>query len=235
MASWIVHLRVAENLLKEHSEWHAGYFAIGNIAPDSGLPLNTSADKLDFGSMENALNLPVYIINSSDDKVAPGKRVGLVAAVLKKYDCPDIVHDEFPGGARVHAGDSWGKVYDWFMRKSRNLFPKKIQLNFDGTGSQHAYWLELVKPQAGARATARIEQGRIEITVSKARGVTIYLSDRIVNLDNKITVRINNKRVFREKVKRSAAMALKTCLLKNDRHAAYACRLSFNLEEPSDK
>lgn len=38
MASWIVHLRVAENLLQVQTHWHKGYFAIGNIAPDSGLP-----------------------------------------------------------------------------------------------------------------------------------------------------------------------------------------------------
>jgi hypothetical protein len=38
MASWIVHLRIAENLLREISAWDRGYFAIGNIAPDSGLP-----------------------------------------------------------------------------------------------------------------------------------------------------------------------------------------------------
>jgi hypothetical protein len=38
MASWIVHLRIAENLLQDRTDWHRGYFAIGNIAPDSGLP-----------------------------------------------------------------------------------------------------------------------------------------------------------------------------------------------------
>lgn len=38
MASWIVHLRIAENLLRTKTHWDPGYFAIGNIAPDSGLP-----------------------------------------------------------------------------------------------------------------------------------------------------------------------------------------------------
>jgi hypothetical protein len=48
-------------------------------------------------------------------------------------------------------------------------------------------------------------------------------------------VRINNKRVFQDRVKRSPAVAVETCLSRNDRHAAYAARLAFNLEEPSEK
>jgi len=38
MATWIAHLRIAENLLERIPEIDAGQFAIGNIAPDSGIP-----------------------------------------------------------------------------------------------------------------------------------------------------------------------------------------------------
>jgi len=38
MASWIVHLRIAENLLPRIEGLDAALFAIGNIAPDSGIP-----------------------------------------------------------------------------------------------------------------------------------------------------------------------------------------------------
>jgi hypothetical protein len=38
MASWIVHLRIAENLLRRIPGLEAGPFAVGNIAPDSGIP-----------------------------------------------------------------------------------------------------------------------------------------------------------------------------------------------------
>jgi hypothetical protein len=38
MATWIVHLRLAENLLQRIDGLDASYFAIGNIAPDSGIP-----------------------------------------------------------------------------------------------------------------------------------------------------------------------------------------------------
>lgn len=38
MATWIVHLRIAENLLDLIPDLDAGKFAVGNIAPDSGVP-----------------------------------------------------------------------------------------------------------------------------------------------------------------------------------------------------
>jgi len=38
MATWIVHLRLAENLLEMIEGLDAASFAIGNIAPDSGIP-----------------------------------------------------------------------------------------------------------------------------------------------------------------------------------------------------
>jgi hypothetical protein len=38
MASWIVHLRIAENLLAEIPSLDESLFAVGNIAPDSGIP-----------------------------------------------------------------------------------------------------------------------------------------------------------------------------------------------------
>lgn len=38
MASWMVHLRIAENLLPEFPSLEPAIFAVGNIAPDSGIP-----------------------------------------------------------------------------------------------------------------------------------------------------------------------------------------------------
>jgi len=38
MATWITHLRIAENFLRRVPGLEAGPFAIGNIAPDSGIP-----------------------------------------------------------------------------------------------------------------------------------------------------------------------------------------------------
>ncbi len=38
MATWLTHLRIAENILKQVPGLEPGSFAVGNIAPDSGIP-----------------------------------------------------------------------------------------------------------------------------------------------------------------------------------------------------
>jgi len=38
LATWIAHLRLAENLLERIPGLDAAQFAIGNVAPDSGIP-----------------------------------------------------------------------------------------------------------------------------------------------------------------------------------------------------
>jgi hypothetical protein len=38
MATWIAHLRIAENFLAQFPDLDAAQFAIGNVAPDSGIP-----------------------------------------------------------------------------------------------------------------------------------------------------------------------------------------------------
>lgn len=38
MATWIVHLRLAERLLPLIQGLDEAYFAIGSVAPDSGIP-----------------------------------------------------------------------------------------------------------------------------------------------------------------------------------------------------
>lgn len=38
MATWIGHLRIAEHLLNEIEGLDESYFALGSLAPDSGVP-----------------------------------------------------------------------------------------------------------------------------------------------------------------------------------------------------
>ena len=38
MATWGAHFRIAENILKEYPNLNRSFFAIGNIAPDCGIP-----------------------------------------------------------------------------------------------------------------------------------------------------------------------------------------------------
>lgn len=202
----------------------------GAISPDSGLPLSTAADKVDYDSLANARNLPVFVVSAKEDPIAPGPRVAVVVRKLRSYGCTEVVHKEFPGPHKAHVFEAWGDAYDWFTSYTRNPYPGRVQIYFDGTGPRRAYWLELVGPEPGAKASAEIKGDRIEIKAKDTQKVVLYLSDELLDLDKRVTVRLNNKRVLRDWVERSAATALETCLKRNDRNFTYAAKLVFELK-----
>jgi hypothetical protein len=60
MATWIVHLRLTENLLELIEGPDAAQFAVGNIAPDSGVP----DEKLELpanAGLHKSSNLSLYL------------------------------------------------------------------------------------------------------------------------------------------------------------------------------
>jgi len=220
-----------------HGAWYFGLHSpdvFAAFALDSGLPINAEGNKIDFDVLFNARNLPVFIMNGREDKTAPGIRIGVVISKLKDAKCPDIVHREFEGGHRIHAVDAWKNVYDWFKKHKRSVFPNSVAIYYDGMGPLNSFWLELRNAQKGARASAQVRDGQIEIKASGARQVTVYLSDELVNLNEKVTVRLNNARVFRGMVKRCPATALASCFERNDREMVYAASLTFDLPGPKE-
>lgn len=216
-----------------HGTWYYGLrrpdiFAA--IATDSGLPLSTEGDRVDYDSLKNAVNLPIYAINGKDDNIAPAPRMALVLSKLRQYRCSEVLHKELPGGHRAHTAEAWGDVYQWLGEHSRKACPRAVRIHCDGTGPKRAFWLELVEPSEKAQASARIRKGIVEVTATGASGVTIYLSDDLVDLNREVTVRLNNRRVFLGSVKRSPAVALETCIRRNDRNFTYAAKLKFELK-----
>jgi hypothetical protein len=66
MATWIVHLRIAENLLNAVPGLLAPPFAVGNIAPDSGLP-DEKWEKFTPPTEVTHFQAPEGSIHNSDD------------------------------------------------------------------------------------------------------------------------------------------------------------------------
>ena len=217
-----------------HGAWHFGlsrHDLFAALSIDSGLPVSEKGDKISFDSLVNARNLPVFIVNGKDDPIAPAKRISSIMEKLKEAKCPDIIHKEYPGAHKVHAVESWNEIYKWFQKHKRNAFPRSVSLYCNGTGSAHSYWLELVGAKQGAKASAQVKDGYLEIYATNAEKVVVYLSDKLLNLDKKVTIRLNNARIFQGEVKRSPATALSSCLNRNDREMVYAARLAFDLRK----
>ena len=66
MATWIVHLRIAENLLERITGLLPAPFAVGSIAPDSGIP-DEKWEKFKPPSEITHFQAPEGCAHSSDD------------------------------------------------------------------------------------------------------------------------------------------------------------------------
>ena len=73
MATWIAHLRIAENLLGLFPELDPAGFAVGSIAPDSGIP--------DEKWEKFTPPIEVTRLISSGD-----------------WHCAEMIHSHYPGG-----------------------------------------------------------------------------------------------------------------------------------------
>lgn len=79
MASWMVHLRIADNLLAKIPDLSETEFIVGNIAPDSGIPNE------DWTSFTPSTAISHYR-RDSGEKV--GKRID-VSAYIRQYFTPE--------------------------------------------------------------------------------------------------------------------------------------------------
>ena len=66
MASWMVHLRVADKLLERLSKVEETEFIVGNIAPDSGVP---NADWTAYAPSTKVSHFKTYMEDRSENKL----------------------------------------------------------------------------------------------------------------------------------------------------------------------
>ncbi len=95
----------------------------------------------------------------------------------------------------------------WMAKHTRNPWPKKIVWFQDDVTHDQFYWLEIPagSAKAGQQITATVTGNDILLEGDVPIGVTLHLSDALVNLDTPLTVKINGRQVHQGVVQRSAA------------------------------
>ena len=77
---------------------------------------------------------------------------------------------------------------------------------------------------------ANIQGNSIHIERCDYTRLTIYLNDRLVDLDKKVTVYHGGKKIARVKPRRTIANMYKTLNLRNDRSYAFPCIIEVEIE-----
>lgn len=110
----------------------------------------------------------------------------------------------------------------WMAKFHRNPWPRKIVWLQDNVTHDRFYWLKLPARTAkvGQKITATVDGQAIRMEGDVPDGMTLVLSDALLDLDRYVTVSVNGKAVFSGTVKRTPQAILQCLLERADFSAA---------------
>src|SRR5439155_5084242 len=179
------------------------------------VPVSTEGDSREL-LLRNLKTLPVYVLEGSQDKnirAISGPRALRDILVGFGYD---LTYREF--GDRAHEGfqEHYDDVVRWLESRPRDTHPREVTRVPNGAITPLARRVQWIEPDTRqAFVSARVAApSRIDVTARWARTVTLYLHDRLVNLDRPIEVWVNGAKAFTGPVARSAVAALQNARLR---------------------
>jgi len=123
----------------------------------------------------------------------------------------------------------------WMARQVRSLRPDRIVWLQDDVVHDRFYWLAVAQPQARSRLVARRDGQRVVIEeVSNQGEITIRLDDRMLDLDEEVTVVAEGRdgeaarELFRGRVPRTIATIAKTLLERSDPKGMFTAEVTVN-------
>ncbi|MGT2513276.1 hypothetical protein ACVOMT_02645 [Sphingomonas panni] len=221
----LIDLQVAINGVDPNRVYLLGYSAGGDgvwqLAPrmaDRFSAAAMMAGHPNEAGVAGLRNLPFAIFMGGADAAYDRNRIAAErGAELEKLHAAD------PGGyvsmTRIYPGlPHWMNRKDaeglpWMAQFTRNPWPKRVVWVQDDVTHDRFYWLQIPdgsQAKAGDRIDARVEGQAITIDGAVPAGLTLRLSDRLVDLDRPVRVTVNGRLAFAGKVPRTAAAIVRS-------------------------
>lgn len=221
----LIDLQVAINGVDPNRVYLLGYSAGGDgvwqLAPrmaDRFAAAAMMAGHPNEAGVAGLRNLPFAIFMGGADAAYDRNRIAAErGAELEKLHAAD------PGGyvsmTRIYPGlPHWMNRKDaeglpWMAQFTRDPWPKRVVWVQDDVTHDRFYWLQIPdgsQAKAGDRIDARVEGQAITIDGAVPAGLTLRLSDRLVDLDRPVRVTVNGRLAFAGKVPRTTAAIVRS-------------------------
>jgi hypothetical protein len=186
------------------------------------------------------MNLPYSLFVGGKD--AAYKRNELVAEWGKRLDSLQAIYkNKF-----IHETHVYPDMPHWMNRKDtiaipwmasfkRTALPKEIYWIQDDILRDQFYWLgaDINQAKQGLTAHVAVSGNDISIPDNQNKTLYIYLNDGILNLDKKVSVTINGKKVFDKKVRRNADIIRQSIAARLDKGLIFSAKLVVNGDKVS--
>jgi hypothetical protein len=156
-------------------------------------------------------NLPIALfVGGEDSAYHRNEVVPTKGKELDELEAKDA--GGYPHMLRVYPGlPHWmnrkdAEAIPWMAKYSRQRWPKKVVWFQDDVTHTRFYWLGVPADQAqeGKKIVGEVKGQTIELSGDVPKGMTLRLSDELLNLDEPVRVVVDGKEVFQGKVERTA-------------------------------
>jgi hypothetical protein len=207
--------------------------AFGASRPDwfsAIVPVSTEGDSREL-LLRNLETVPVYVLEGSQDKnIREIKGPRALRDILSSFGY-DVTYREFSDRAHEGFESHYGDVLRWLETRPRQVYPRSV-LRVPNTAitsaNRRVHWLETDTRQAFVHAVVS-GPSRIDVTARWARRITVFVHDRLVDLDRPIEIRVNGTPVFSGQVARSAVIALRNARARGDERSIDAAAITVDV------
>jgi len=215
---------------------HADVFA--GLAPCAAGVCEPSVDREKCTIFANLRNTPIRWYHGERDNNPPpdhpsfGVRQAAkrLEALQKEQGGYAFEYKEYPGLGHAAPPDGFGPIFDWLVKQQRNPCPSKVVWEPHRRYGRHFFWLKVASPTPGTRIEAEIDRKKNSVTVKTKAiegGWTIFLNEKLVDLNKPVVVTVNGERKFSGKLSRSLTAAVETIAAKRDPEMIFTARIDF--------
>jgi predicted esterase len=199
-----------------------------------------AAEPMENAPPENFRNTPLRCdIGENDtmfDRIGLARRMFEKLGTLQKADPQGYVHHFEPQKGRGHGIDYAGGP-EWMVKQVRDPRPKKLVWTVQAlhhTVNLRNAWLSLDETPAAlpVTITAAIEGNAVALIASDKAGkpvgglkLRVYLDDRLLDLDQPVTVTFNGKQVHDGKIPRTWAALARSTAASGDPGSVFSAEL----------
>lgn len=206
-----------------------------------------------FPLLENFRETPVYIIHGSKDQVMPVELSQKVSRRLIElgYNVVYREHDrEHPvAGGHFFPREELPDLIKWLDRQKKDPLPKKFVSLRDRGHVERFAWAKIEEVSEGIGSISdNLEEeelrqirfarlgieivgpNRVEVTTENVKRYTLFLNERLVNLEKPITVITNKAVSFEGRVKKSLEGLLREARIRRDQETTFPASLTIEVK-----
>lgn len=203
--------------------------------------------------LENLLNKPFFVVNTTDDPLYPSDRVARQMELLRDAGVAVEFHAQAGFGHNTNWWAQKRDAMDRFSKEKRRIaHPERLRWVTDGASNGRAHWLvvrELANLGTGAieewnelgsgtffersrpfgRIVAAREGNHFRLDVEDVSQLSLLLSPEVIDFSMSVRVAINDAEIFSEVVERDVDTLIEWWMVDEDRRMLYAAQLVFTL------